>query len=1004
MGIVMELSYEKLSYQTDAVNSVIDTLSGHDEIAREIVLDPDSLDEAVRVTLSNSNKTYPGSEYLSPFPQFNIEMETGTGKTMVYLKTIMDLHRRFNENKFIIVVPSRAIKAGVEDSLLKMNSYLSDVHQTDRYHSFVYDSKQMAQLQAFEGSSFEIMLTTVQAFNKDSNVINQEYSEGFWGGKPIDQIRQANPVVIIDEPQSVDGGAAGKKAIADLNPKFVLRYSATHKDKQYPLLFEFGPSKAYKEGAVKQIETLGTDIDTDGNLISITLKAISLSNAGKLQAEIEAYVGTGDDYDKKVIKLGLNKSLAEKAKNPRYETLGKMTGADQREGYIEFEDGSRFEVAELDADNEFWVERQMTALIKDHLDRELKLQDAGIKVLSLIFLDSVSNYRRYDDGTVIPGKYAELFERLYNTIIHSNEKYKALADFSVPVSEVHDGYFAKDRQKGTKVEVYTDTKGDTAKDDSAYAAIMTDKEGLLTKYNPADETTDTKAAKLRFIFSHSALKEGWDNPNVFQILTIASPKNDLTRRQKIGRGLRISVNQSGDRVYGSHNVVTVYANESFEEFAEGLQREYRESGMLVNKISADFFKGTVVDTHEEEEPEVPQNLIEPESEDSRDDSERITELVTVTTEDSEKFVNLLSQQGYIKGDGTPKLKQVRKLKDPQVASELVTSFVEAGGDKKVAEALVNKTKLEFTVQEPTNRADRTEVQLTDKNNEYFKDLWKKISKKVKYQVKFSERDLIDRVVNGDNSIKDIRVTPMKATQIRARMNMNNKGVTGTQVSQRTDDLPWENMPVLDVSRQIADSVGLTRKAVNEIIIEAATNNSEFINKIKMNPAIFVRRAVNNILVHERTLVNDSLVYVQTGEVWPLDDLQPFDASKTSLWQVPDEGFQKTLFEQIATQSREEDKFAQQLVMEEKIKYFLKLPNWFKIPTPFGNYNPDWAILAETDDSSRLYFVVDTKTTREMGDLRPEEQDRLKAGRRSYEAIEGVQFDAPVKVIADIDLN
>ena len=227
----MKINYEKLPYQQEAVKAVVDTLSDHNDVGNKMILDPEILDDSVKQTLLDNEQKYPGSDYLTPFPQFNIEMETGTGKTMVYLQTIVELHKRFHENKFIIVVPSRAIKAGVEDSLNKLKDYLSDIYNTDKYHYFLYDSKQILELQNFEGDNFEIMLTTIQAFNKSTNIINQEYNEGFFGGRPLDQIKEAKPIVIIDEPQSVDSAKAGKKAIASLNPKLVLRYSATHKEK-----------------------------------------------------------------------------------------------------------------------------------------------------------------------------------------------------------------------------------------------------------------------------------------------------------------------------------------------------------------------------------------------------------------------------------------------------------------------------------------------------------------------------------------------------------------------------------------------------------------------------------------------------------------------------------------------------------------------------------------------------------------------------------------------------
>jgi len=1018
----MTLTYEKLDYQEDALSSVIDTLSGHDDTMNAIELDFDSLVDSVKVTLSANNQSYTDSwlpsddDFDNWFPQFNIEMETGTGKTMVYLKTIMELHRRFGENKFIIVVPSKAIKAGTEYSLNELRDYLADVHNTDKYHSFVYDSKRINELQNFDGNSFEIMLTTVQAFNRNTNVINQE-NEGLWSDKPIEIVQNAHPIVIIDEPQSVDASKGGKEAIKSLQPKLALRYSATHKDKQYPLLYEFGPVQAYQANMVKHIETLGTDIDTDGNIPTIELKSVEFK-AGVMQAKVVAYAATEDDFDKKTFTLKNGDSLAKKTKNDRYAELGKVTGGDSIEKFIEFENNLRVTVGQVDGENKVWLTAQMTALVRDHLDRELKLQSQGIKVLSLIFLDAVKNYRVYTDaGEQVNGEYATLFEQIYTSVLHSDVKYEKLNDYDVAVSEVHDGYFSQDKATTKKPAMYKDSKGDgdTAADESAYETIMMDKEGLLTQYVPSKPATNNKAAKLRFIFSHSALKEGWDNPNVFQILTIAEPKNELTRRQKIGRGLRIPVNQAGQRVYNAEqNVVTIYANESFEEFASGLQQEYIDAGVLSNKIDADFFFGTLVDkSGSNEEIETDDNGIENDVVSELDDKQRVEQMQPITKNESVVIFETLKESEILKDDGSYSRKQAQSISKPEIQQAVVQTMVEKGIDNKTAQTAVDKLRVRIIGPVPTNRHQRKTVELTDKHNQYFSDLWHQIAHKVNYHVRFDESELIDDIVNGDNPIKNIQIDQMTAVQTRARVKLVDNAVTSDVTKQNTEHVMWPDLPIVDITKQIADKVGLTRRAVIQIIKRSneagnqLVEDDEFLNKIKQNPALFVRRAINNIQIHQRKLLNKSLVYVQTGELWPESELRSFDAAGNTLWQVPDRGFEKTLFKQIATDSNEEKNFAEQLVNEEKIKYFLKLPNWFKIPTPFGNYNPDWAILAESNSTSRLYFVVDTKSTTEMGNLAAKEQDRINAGRQAYSSNDEnpvvVRFQAPVKVIGNLEI-
>lgn len=998
----MKLTFERLEYQEEAVKSVIDTLSGFDETANELELEPEILDDYVKKTLLEKKQKYLNEDYLFPFPQFNIEMETGTGKTMVYLKTICEIHKRFGENNFIIVVPSKAIKAGVEDSLKKLRGYLSSIHNTNRYEYFVYDSKKLSLLQNFENSTFTIMLTTIQAFNSDTNVINQEYSEGFFGGKPLDVIQNARPIVIIDEPQSVDGAkdGAGKKAIQSLHPKFVLRYSATHKD-AYPLLYQFGPVQAYQGNGdkrfVKQIETLGTEINTDGNLPVVELKSIT-ANKGQIQAKVYAYKEVEEEFEKKLITIKQNENLYKKTNNPNYEQLGNVIEINRIENFVEFENGFRVTHNQHEGEQELWLTSQLTSLVRDHLDRELTLQKRGIKVLSLIFLDSVENYRIYNESGWNLGEYAKLFESIYETVIRGNSKYKALLDYNVPVSEVHDGYFAMDKGTKNRPARFKDTKGDTASDETAYEAIMSDKEGLLTQYNSNDKKTDTKSSKLRFIFSHSALKEGWDNPNVFQILTIATPKSDLTRRQKIGRGLRISVNQKGERVYGDHNVVTIYANETFEEFAEGLQKEYIEAGLLTNKISDDFFSGILVE--KEYSPDDSKSK-ESESEIGKYQSDKASILKT-TEKDSQLFVKVLKEEGVIKKDSTPAVRKLAKISDKDYEKKLVDVFVEKGGEASIGKAFVNTLKVKFDIKKPIDRRRRKTVEFTDKDNAYFVELWEKISHKVKYKVQFKEEDLLALLLDSANPITDIQVTKMTAIQTRARLKMVDTSVGTDIVGQRTDNLIWMELPILDVTKQIADKVGLTRSFVIKVLKLAQVKDKEFIDKIKQNPSLFVKRAVNNIKLHQRALLNRSLLYVRTGEIWSKEQFQSFEASDSTLWEVPSRAFLKTLYKAIAMESKEEKQFANALINEEKIKYFLKLPNWFKIPTPFGNYNPDWAILAERDNLSKLYFIVDTKTTREKGSLKPAEQDKLNAGLQAYQGDE-ILFKAPVKVIGDLEI-
>ena len=535
---------------------------------------------------------------------------------------------------------------------------------------------------------------------------------------------------------------------------------------------------------------------------------------------------------------------------------------------------------------------------------------------------------------------------------------------------------------------------------------MQDKEGLLTQYMPGKPETDTKAAKLRFIFSHSALREGWDNPNVFQIMTITTPKNDLTRRQKIGRGLRIPVNQNGERVYNDRqNVVTIYASETFEQFANGLQKEYLQDGVISNKIDENTFAGLIIKKHQSDEEDT--EILNPDSNKFSvpdEQSEQPQVMHKITNEESNTFAEVLKETKITNSKGVVTVQGMRSL-TKEKKQQIVTKAAEKGLEEETATSMVDYFTNQYKVPVIENRQNKEHVKVINRDNPYLNDLWEKIAKKVNYRVEFKEETLINDIVNGSNPLADIQLEKMTAVQKRAKINLNKTNVSNELISTNTEHLENSDLPILDITRQLADQVGLTKQAIAKMILETNKKNPGFINSIKLNPALFVQRAKQNIKAHEGRLLNQSLVYVLNGESWSKDNLKPFNAAKNTLWVVPDKGLKKTLFDKIAVDSDEERKFANQLVNEDKIKYFLKLPHWFKIPTPFGNYNPDWAILAEKDGSQRLYFIAETKSTTDRTKLRNDENARIDAGKRAYEAdgLEDVIFKAPVVVVGNLDL-
>ena len=591
----MKLKFDSsLAYQKDAVQSVTDLFEGlplaqdghtidlaSEEMLGEIhnelgvgnppILESGQLLSSLhkiqgRNNVPKSVQVVPdGSAY--EFPNFSVEMETGTGKTYVYLRTIFELHKLYGFKKFIIVVPSVAIREGVTSSIRLMRDHFKGLYDNVAFDDFVYNSRDLSRVRQFaRNNEVQIMVINIQAFAKDTekagNVIHQE-RDGMSGRKPIEFIRATAPVVIIDEPQSVDTTAKSQKAIAGLNPLFCLRYSATHAN-HFNIVYQLDPIRAYDLRLVKQIEVVDAETTQDFNRTMVRLDWIGYpgKKAKTPQAKVTIFEDTRNGPREKQVVLKGGTDLTRETNRPDYEGY-QVTNINAEPGneYVEFMNG---EVVQLTQETGGMADERMRSQIRQtieqHFAKEKRLQARGIKVLSLFFIDHVGSYRTYDEeGRHQKGKFGIWFEELYNEISQM-PMYKGLIPYTA--EEVHDGYFSADRRKG-KVVALLDTSGGTAKDDETYELIMSDKERLLSQEVP-----------LRFIFSHSALREGWDNPNVFQICTLREMGTDRERRQTIGRGLRLPVNKEGDRVYDDQiNRLTVIANESFADFAQGLQAD-----------------------------------------------------------------------------------------------------------------------------------------------------------------------------------------------------------------------------------------------------------------------------------------------------------------------------------------------------------------------------------------------------------------------------------------------
>jgi type III restriction enzyme len=563
-----ELGFNSLGFGNSLTISKADILNNLQSVQNQNNIDPSS--ELEFISYSDTNDNQENIKVSTDFPNFTIEMETGTGKTYVYLRNIYELNKLYGFTKFVIVVPSIAIREGVLKNLEITDEHFQLLYNRPPVNYYVYDSKRLPQIKNFAtNNAIQILIINIDSFAKDTNIINQ-YRDSTNGKKPIEYIQSTNPIVILDEPQNMETDIR-KKGIANLSPLFVLRYSATHKF-IYNLIYKLDPVSAYDLGLVKQIEVDSVFSENDFNKPFIKLEAINNSKT-KVVASVRIDIETNTGVQRKIVKVdSKNYDLYKLSGNREQYREMLISSINYSDGFIELSDGTILRTGETQgALQEQIMKVQIQKAVEEHFIKESKLKGNGIKVLSLFFIDRVSNYRDYDSaGNVLKGKFAVWFEEMFNLY---KKKYPSLYDFDAEI--VHNGYFAQD-----KVGRFKDSKtGESKEDDNTYHLIMKDKERLLDVNEP-----------LRFIFSHSALREGWDNPNVFQICTLNETTSEMKKRQEIGRGLRLCVDQTGNRVLDKNiNRLTVIANESYEDFANKLQKEIEDdcgvafTGRIKNK-------------------------------------------------------------------------------------------------------------------------------------------------------------------------------------------------------------------------------------------------------------------------------------------------------------------------------------------------------------------------------------------------------------------------------------
>lgn len=970
-----------LDYQRDAINAVVDAFEGQPPaptaalafqsiqigglfqnelgMANHINLSPETILANVhRVQERNDIERVPELQGR----EFSVEMETGTGKTYVYLRTLFELNKIYGLKKFIIVVPSVAIREGVLKSLDVMKEHFLSLYDNVPFNHFVYDSKRLGQVRQFaSGNHVQIMVINIQSFQKDVpdrdesemtedelkklNVINRE-NDRMSGRKPIEFIQATHPIVIIDEPQSVDNTPKSRRAITNLNPSATLRYSATHKA-PYNLLYRLDPVKAYDLRLVKRIEV--ASVQSDDNFNGAYVKLLKVDNTNGIKAQIEFHKeGANGPTPAKAWVKKADDLYVKSGERPAYrqghivQTIDCTPGAE----FIEFNQGRFLQLGQetggLGADV---MKAQVRETIEQHLRKERALKDRGIKVLSLFFIDKVANYRVYNDnGTVSLGKLGQWFEEAYAEL-SAKPIYTGLLPFDV--AQLHNGYFSQDKQGRAK-----DTSGKTADDEDTYSLIMRDKERLLDPNEP-----------LRFIFSHSALREGWDNPNIFQICTLNETQSVDRKRQEIGRGLRLPVNDHGERVHDEAvNRLTVIANESYEDFARKLQAEFEEDfGIRFGRIAKiDFAK-----------------LI------------RLAEDGTETPigqEASARIWTELKNGGYINAEGA--ILDTFDPKNPHFDLKVSAAFADLKAE------IVDELQKRLFKNRVVNARDRKKVNFRKEVHlgEAFRALWEKISQRTRYRVTFETADLIAwAVARIQENIPTIE--PARIAIAKRDIDITEAGVAADrELDFRTYDA--EPVTVLpDILACLQKETELTRHTLVEILKRCGR-----LDEFKINPQSFMSQVGKQIAAALHDLMLEGIQYERVaGQCWEMSRIER-DAEKgivrylNNLYEIQNK--EKCLFDHVEYESEIERQFAMDLDNNVNVKMFIKLPSWFRIDTPIGPYNPDWAFVAERDET--LYFVRETKSTLDKEERRLKEDQKINCGKRHFETI-GVDYDVVTKL-------
>lgn len=907
----------------------------------------------------------------------DVEMETGTGKTYVYIKTMFELNKHYGWSKFIVVVPSIAIREGVQKSFEMMQDHFMEQYgKKARY--FIYNSKNLNEIDNFSSSAdLSVMIINVQAFNargKDARRIRMELDE-FSSRKPIDVIQANRPIVILDEPQKM-GGEKTQESLKEFNPLFTLNYSATHKE-HHDLVYVLDALDAYRMKLVKKIEVKGFDIKnlrgTDGYLF---LKDIVISPKNSPMARLEFEIGYDKSINRETRIVGVDDDLYALSKGMEQYRGYHINDIDPIRGILTFTNGVEIHTGEVLGDvSEKDIRRvQIRETIRSHFEKEKELYNRGIKTLSLFFIDKVENYRKYDeDGNEINSEYGQMFEEEYTAILNEyltlfNTPYEQYLR-SIDVHSTHAGYFSIDK-KGHKVDSSLKRGTDISDDESAYELILKDKEKLLSLDNP-----------VRFIFSHSALREGWDNPNVFQICTLKHGGDSTTnKRQEVGRGLRICVNQSGDRmdehVLGSEvqevNKLTVIASDGYKDFVSSLQKEIKDDLYeRPTKATPEYFEGKRLKIGDD--------------------------VITVTSDQAHVIYFYLVKNDYIDEDGhiTDKYRADDENKALAPLPDKVKDISEG------VHALINGIFDEHALDGMIEDGHATKIQENALNDNFYKEefetLWNYINHKWSYTVYFDSNELIKKAIKHIDDklfVAQLQYTVTKGTQGEdwsADTVKSGSGFMAEKSHTYNLDRGETSQVKYDLIGKIGAGTHLTRKTSAAIL--KGISSIKFA-MYKNNPEEFISKVVKLINEEKATMIVDDITYNKTDGTY---DSSIFTAEKNKDFSKAyraKKNVQDYVFADGTAEESIERKFAEDMDLDDKVVVYAKLPRGFQIPTPVGNYAPDWAIAFQKGTVKHIYFIAETKGTMESMDLRPIEQAKIKCAKKLFNEIstEDVVYD------------